>query len=145
MCGAVAKPAYRSQLLAGPDGGEELKRFVPAAADAIGQIKYLYIRAGDDHRFVPIWVVVLEGSVLVRPWNNKPKGWYRAFLENPRGAIQVDGREMRVRAVPVKSVKLNDAMDAAYGEKYTTKPNQKYVKGFATAKRRGTTLQLLAE
>jgi hypothetical protein len=125
--------------------GADLKRFAPATAKAIGRIKYLYIRAGSDHRFVPIWVVVVDGRVLVRPWNNKAKGWCRAFLENPRGAIQVDGREVGVRAVPVKSAKLNDAMDAAYGEKYTTKPNQPYVKGFATTKRRATTLQLFPE
>lgn len=122
-----------------------MKRFTPSAAKAIDRIKYLYIRAGGDHRFVPIWVVVVDGRVLVRPWNDKAKGWYRAFLENPRGAIQVDDRELGVRAVPVKSVKLNDAMDAAYGEKYTTKANEKYVKGFATAKRRATTLQLFPD
>jgi hypothetical protein len=83
--------------------------------------------------------------VLVRPWNDKKSGWYRAFLAEKRGAIQLDGREIPVRAKPVRSAKLNDAMDVAYGEKYTTKPNQTYVKGFATAKRRATTLELVPE
>ncbi|MEX2152551.1 MAG: DUF2255 family protein [Gemmatimonadaceae bacterium] len=125
--------------------GAALQRFAPATAKAIGQIKYLYIRAGGDHRFVPIWVVVVDGRVLVRPWNDKARGWYRTFLENPRGAIQVNGREVGVRAVPVKRGKLNDAMDVAYGEKYTTKANQPYVKGFATTKRRATTLELFPD
>jgi len=38
---------------------------------------------------------------------------------------------------------VNDAIDAAHAAKYTTKANQKYVKGFATPKRRATTLELL--
>jgi hypothetical protein len=45
--------------------------------------------------------------------------------------------------MPVRSVKLNDALDVAYDEKYTTKANQKYVRGFATAKRRDATLELV--
>jgi hypothetical protein len=100
------------------------------------------IRAG-DHRYIYIWVVVVDGRVLVRPWNDKAKGWYRAFLADPNGSIQLGTKDVRVRARPVRSVKLNDATDAAYGQKYTTKANQKYVRGFATAKRKATTLELL--
>jgi hypothetical protein len=120
-----------------------MKRFPPRAAAAIDKIKYLYIRAGSEHRFIPIWVVVVGGRVLVRPWNDKASGWYRAFLKNREGDIQVDGKDVAVRTVSVRSAKLNDAMDVAYAEKYNTKANQKYVKGFATPKRRATTLELV--
>ena len=120
-----------------------MKRFSPARAAAIDKIKYFYIRAGDDHRFVPIWVVVVDGRVLVRPWNDKPGGWYRAFLKKPRGAIKIGATEVPVRAKRVRSAKLSDAVDAAYGEKYTSKASQKYVKGFATAKRKATTTELV--
>jgi hypothetical protein len=112
-------------------------------AAAIEEIKYLYIRAGDDHRFIPIWVVVVDGRVFVRPWNDKASGWYRNFLKSPSGAIMVNEKEVPVRAKSTKGEKLNDAVDAAYAAKYTTKANAKYVKGFATAKRRATTLELV--
>lgn len=120
-----------------------MKHFTAADARAIDATKYLYIRAGDAHGFVFIWVVVVDGRVLVRPWNNKATSWYRAFLENPRGAIKVGEREVPVRARPVKSAKLFDAMDVAYAEKYDSKANQKYVTGFSTTKRRATTLELV--
>jgi len=120
-----------------------VKRFSAARAAAIDKIKYFYIRAGDDHRFVPIWVVVVDGRVLVRPWNDKPGGWYRAFLKNPRGTIKIGAKEVPVRALRVRSAKLIDAMDRAYAEKYASKANQKYVKGFATAKRKATTTELV--
>lgn len=120
-----------------------MKRFSPARAAAIDKIKYFYIRAGDDHRFTPIWVVVVDGRVLIRPWNDEPGGWYRAFLKNPRGAIKIGATEVPVRALRVRSARLSDAVDAAYGEKYTTKANQRYVKGFATAKRKVTTTELV--
>jgi hypothetical protein len=119
-----------------------MTRFSPASVRAIDATKYLYIRAGDDHRFIPIWVVVVDGRVLIRPWNDKAGGWYRSFLKNPSGAILMNKKEVAVRAKPAKGEKLLSAMDQAYAAKYTTKPNQQYVTGFATTKRRATTLEL---
>ena len=104
--------------------------------------KYLYIRAG-DHRFIPIWVVVVDGRVIVRSWNDKADGWYQAFLVQRRGAVKLDGKEVPVRAVRVRSARLNDAADAAYGAKYPTKANAKYVKGFRVQRRKATTLELV--
>ena len=122
-----------------------MKRFSGAALRAIEATKYFYVRAGDEHRYTPIWVVVAAGRVLVRPWNDKRTGWYRAFLDDPRGSVRIGDREVPVRARPARGEKLNDAVDRAYSEKYTTAANRKYVKGFATAKRRATTLELLPQ
>lgn len=119
-----------------------MKRFAKRVASAIDAIKYMKIRAG-DHRYIHVWVVVVSGRVLVRSWNDKPGGWYRAFLQDPAGAIRVGERDVRVRARPVRSAALVDAVDAAYAAKYVTRANNKYVRGFATAKRRATTLELL--
>ena len=50
----------------------------------------LHIRAGGEpHRFIGIWVVVVEGRAFVRSWSLKPRSWYRTFLKEPRGTIQV--------------------------------------------------------
>jgi hypothetical protein len=119
-----------------------MRRFPRRVVEEIDATKYMKIRAG-DHRYIYIWVVVVDGRVVVRPWNDKASGWYRAFLKDPYGSIQLADKDLPVRAVRVRSAKLNDATDAAYAQKYTTKANQKYVKGFATAKRKATTLELL--
>ncbi len=100
------------------------------------------IRAG-DHRFILIWVVVVEGRVIVRSWNDKPDGWYRAFLAQPCGAVRLGDREVAIRAVAVRSKRLNDAADDAYAAKYTTKANAKYVAGLRTPARKATTLELI--
>ena len=118
------------------------KRFAPRIRAAFNETKYLHIRSG-DHRFILIWAVVVEGRVIVRSWNDKPKGWYRAFLEQPRGHVKIGEEEIAVRAIRLRSAGLNDAADAAYAAKYTTKANAKYVKGFKAAKRKATTLELL--
>jgi hypothetical protein len=120
-----------------------LKRFSAAALRVIDATKYFYIRSGAEHRFIGIWVVVVNGRVFVRPWNDKRGGWHRAFLDDARGGVQIGHREVPVRARRARGEKLNDTVDRAYSEKYTTKANQRYVKGFATAKRRATTLELL--
>lgn len=120
------------------------KYFAPDLLDEIARAKYLYIRSG-KHRFIPIWVVVVNGRVIVRSWNDDPKGWFRAFLQQPRGHIRLtkDSEEIAIRAVRVRNAKLNDAADEAYAAKYTTKPNQRYVIGFRERNRKACTLELL--
>ena len=120
-----------------------IRSFDAKALETIAGTKYFRLRAGTEHRFTAIWVVVVDGRVLVRPWNDKATGWYRSFLRDPVGAIQVGDEEVPVRARPVRGEKVLDAMDDAYAAKYTTKANLPYAKGFATPKRRATTLELL--
>jgi len=118
------------------------RRFPSATLAGFESTKYLYIRGG-NHRFIPIWVVVVEGRVIVRSWNDKPHGWYRAFLSHPNGAVRIGDGEVPVRAVGLRSPRLNDAADNAYASKCTTKANRKYVEGFRLPSRKATTLELL--
>ncbi len=118
------------------------KRFPLPILGAFAATKYLKIRAG-EHRFILIWVVVVQGRVIVRSWNDKPAGWYRAFLSDARGDVQIDDEQVAVRAVPLRSRRLNDAADDAYARKYTTKANAKYVTGFRAPERKATTLELV--
>jgi hypothetical protein len=118
------------------------KAFPAKTLAAINATKYLHIRSG-DHRFILIWVVVVDGRMIVRSWNDKESGWYRAFLAEPNGTVRLGSREIPVRAIPLRSQRLNDAADEAYAAKYTTKANLKYVAGFRTARRKATTLELV--
>ena len=118
------------------------KRFSPDLLAGFAATKYMPIRAG-DHRFIHIWVVVVQSRVVVRSWNDKPSGWYRAFLAQPLGHVRLDDRELSVRAVRVRGARLNDGADDAFASKYTTKANAKYVKGFRALKRKATTLELV--
>jgi len=101
------------------------------------------IRAGarSDHRFTGVWPVVVSGRVFARSWTLKAGGWYRTFLEDPLGAILVDGREIRVRAVPARGERIRDAVEEAYAAKFTTKASIRYVRGFRTARRREATME----
>ena len=119
-----------------------MKGFPPSVALAIDATKYFYLRAGAEHRFIAVWVLMIGERVFVRSWNDKAGGWYRAFREEGVGTIKVDNKEIDVRAKPVRAAKLLDQMDVAYAEKYDTKANLKYVKGFSTAKRRACSLEL---
>lgn len=112
---------------------------------AIDQSKILGIKAGtqSDHRFIGVWVVVVDGRVFVRSWTIKPDGWYRAFLEDPLGAIQVGERQVRVRAVPARGTRIRDAVERAYAQKYSTPASRKYVRGFRTLRRRDTTMEFV--
>jgi len=119
------------------------RRFSPATIAALDRAKILGIRAGAEHKFTAVWVVVVEGRVFVRSWNDKPTGWYRAFLAEPQGQVHfADHVERLVRAVPVRSARLRDAVSTALAEKYDTKASKKWVDGFALAERVEHTLEL---
>jgi Uncharacterized protein conserved in bacteria len=119
-----------------------LPRTVVAAIDAS---KILGIRAGarSDHRFIGVWPVVIGGRVFARSWSLKQGGWYRTFLEDPLGAIQVGTRTVRVRAVPVRSERIRDAVEEAYAAKYPTPGSRTFVRGFRTKKRREATMEFV--
>jgi hypothetical protein len=121
---------------------KRLSRPVVAAADAS---KIMGIRAGarSEHRFVGVWPIVVNGRLFARSWTSTRDGWYRTFLEDPLGTIQVGEREVRVRARRVTSERLLDRIEDAYAEKYDTKASQKYVRGFRTAGRRATTTEFV--
>jgi len=120
------------------------RRFPAEVVEALHTGKMLRIRAGrQPHRFIGIWVVVVEGRVFVRSWSIKPRSWYRTFLKAPVGAIEVDGREIAVRAVPARSERLRDAIDQAYLEKYNTRASLKYARDLGRQKSRATTTELV--
>src|SRR5215469_10674796 len=104
----------------------------------------LGIRAGkSQHRFIGIWVVVVKDRVFVRSWSVKPNGWYRTFLKEPRGSIQVADYEIAVHAKCIQSERLRDEIDRAYLEKYNTAGALKYARDLGRAKSRATTIELV--
>src|SRR5262249_13791515 len=119
------------------------RRFSGPALEELARARILGVRAGAEHRYTGVWVVVVEGRAFVRSWNDRPTGWYRAFRAEPLGSIQLAGREVAVRARQVRGERLRDAVTRAYGEKYNTKASEKWVRGFAEPSRAATTLELL--
>lgn len=118
-------------------------RFSAEALEALTRAKILGVRSGAEHRYTGVWVVVVEGRVFARSWNDKPTGWFRAFRAQPLGRIQFAGQEAEVRGVPVRSERLREAVTAAYAEKYNTKGSQKWVQGFAEPERAANTPELV--
>jgi hypothetical protein len=118
------------------------RRFPDDVVAGLRDGKFVRIRAGNAHRFIGIWVVVVNGRVFVRSWSLKRRGWYRTLLEEPRGAVQIADREITVRAVH-RSERVKDAVDRAYLEKYNTRAAIKYSKDLVRAKSRDTTIELI--
>ncbi len=117
--------------------------FTDSVVEAVQNAKILGVRAGAEHRYTGVWVVVVENRVFVRSWNDKPTGWFRAFRKQPKGTIQAGALEIPVHAKQVRSGRIRDAVTSAFGEKYNTKASQKWVKGFAEPSRVGTTLEFV--
>ncbi len=121
------------------------RRLPRPVVKAIDANSILGVRAGarSDHRFVGIWPVVVGGRVFARSWQQSNGGWYRTFVEDPAGVIEVGARRVRVRVVPVRSERVRDAVEQAYAAKYATPGARKYVRGFRTERRRDTTVEFV--
>jgi hypothetical protein len=119
------------------------QRFATPDLDALVRARILGVRAGAAHPYTGVWVVVVDGRVFVRSWNDRPAGWYRAFRTEPLGAISLGARELAVRARHVRSERTRRAVTAAYAAKYDTKASQQWVRGFAEPTREATTLELV--
>ena len=120
------------------------QKFSKSVAEAIHRAKILGIRAGaKPHRIIGIWAVVVEGRVFVRSYSLKERSWYRTFLEDPRGIIEVNGKQFKVRPVFTRSERLKKLVDNAYAEKFPTPGSRVFVEGFRAKKRRDTTTELV--
>ena len=122
----------------------EAKRFSKKLVDQIREAKILGIRAGQKpHRIIGIWAVVVEGRVFVRSYSLKERSWYRTFREEPRGLIEINGKQIKVRPVFTRSERLKKLVDKAYAEKFPTPGSRIFVEGFREKKRRDTTTELV--
>ena len=120
------------------------RRFSEDILAALRQGKSLRIRAGSGrHRFIGIWMVAVADRVFVRSWSLKPRSWYRTFLEDPLGRIQIGNREIRIRAVHTRSERTKAAVDRAYLKKYGTGWELKFAKDLVGAKSRDATIELV--
>jgi hypothetical protein len=119
--------------------------FDDAIVEAARNAKILGVRAGTEHRYSGVWVVVVDDRVFARSWYDKPTGWFRAFKKEPHGTIQIGKLEVPVRGKPVRSTRIRDAVTVAFAEKYNTKGSQVWVKGFAELARVLNTLEFVSE
>jgi hypothetical protein len=119
-------------------------RFSTEVVAAIRTGKILGIKAGTaPHKVIGIWAVVVEGRVFVRSWSLKPRSWYRTFLVEPQGEIQIEGQAIPVRAVRTRSERLKDEVSRAYLEKYHTKGSIKFAQDLGGETSRETTTELV--
>ena len=66
---------------------------------------------------MPIWIVVDGDDVFIRTYRGKTSRWYRELLAGP-GALAVEGKRVRVRAVPASDSESVRRASAGYRKKY---------------------------
>lgn len=119
------------------------RSFGDETLDALDRAAIVGVRAGREHRYTGVWVVMVERRVFVRSWSDAPRGWYRAFREEPEGSLQLGAVEIPVRARQTRSQRLQETVTRAYARKYVTPASQKWVRGFAAPSRQSKTLELM--
>ena len=119
------------------------EKFADSIVEAARNAKILGVRSGTEHRYIGVWLVVVDDRIFVRSWNDKPTGWFRAFKKEPSGTIQIGKLEIPVLGKPVRSARIRDSVTAAFAEKYNTKGSQRWVEGFKEPARVLTTMEFL--
>jgi hypothetical protein len=119
------------------------KRFDKEVVEALKRAKIVGLKAGrEEHRFIGLWVVVVEGRVFVRSWGLAERSWYTAFVAAPVGVLQVGERRLAVRAVRTRSERLKRAVSQAYLEKYHTPGSVRYAREMGRKGSRERTVEL---
>lgn len=90
-------------------------------------------------RYVPIWMVAVEGHLYVRSAGGINR-WYRNALASRTGRIRVEGREHEVRFVAADDAP-HTALGAAYHRKYDRYGPQ-VTSGVLAAESHGATLRV---
>jgi len=119
--------------------------FAAGIVEAFRKAKIMGVRAGTEHRYTGVWVVVVDGRVFARSWNDNATGWFQAFRKDASGMVQVGDLEFPVRGRIVRSARIRDAVTAAYAEKYPTKGSRKWVEGFAEPERVVNTIEFIPD
>jgi hypothetical protein len=120
------------------------RRFSEAVLQSVRDLHVVGLRAGTGpHRFIALWAVVVEGRVFVRSWGVKEGGWYRTLLAEPCGTLEINGRQIPVRAIRTRCERLKGAVSRAYREKYKTPGSIRYARDLGRAKSRATTTELV--
>jgi hypothetical protein len=120
-----------------------MEAFAKEVVEVFRSAKIMGVRAGTEHRYTGVWVVVVDGRVFARSWNDKATGWFQAFRKQASGTVQVGELELPVRGKVVRSARLRDAVTVAFGEKYPTKGSRRWVEGFAEAERVVNTIEFI--
>ena len=87
-----------------------------------------------------IWEVVVDGRLFVRPYNGKNSSWYQSAIAYKTGIIVAAGKTHNVDFTPATGSELNDKIDAAYREKYSSSP---YLNHMISQKCRETTIEII--
>jgi len=119
------------------------RRFSKDALKELANAKILGVRAGTEHRYTGVWVVVVEARAFVRSWNDKSTGWYRAFQAEPLGCVQLAGREIAVRARRTRGERLRGGRHAGLRREVRHQGVREVGAWFAEPHRAVTTLQLV--
>jgi hypothetical protein len=91
---------------------------------------------------VTIWVVRVGDDLYVRSWKGRDGAWFRATQARQAGHIEAGGVAKDVRFVAETDERINDRVDAAYRDKYSSH-GARYVDPMVAAPARGTTMKLV--
>jgi hypothetical protein len=113
--------------------------------DKIGKTEELQItsmrRDGTARKLVTIWVVCVGDELYVRSVNGRASGWFRGVQVQHEGRISAGGVEQEVTFRDADP-SLNDAIDAAYRDKYRRYASR-IVDSIVSPEARSATLRLL--
>ena len=118
-------------------------QFDAEAREAFAQQEEVRVRTG-EHRFIPIWTVVVNGRVFARSWQQREDGWAAALARSEPGEVKVNGEPRPVEALVVgtEDRALTNAIDQAYRDKYDDAWHE-YVVRLTDDDAQATTLELL--
>jgi hypothetical protein len=116
------------------------QKFDPATLASLRSTREVRIRtARNKSRSVVIWIVVAEHAAFVRSVRGPAGKWFAAAAADGTAMLELDGRQMPVRVIPVADQATIEAVSQAFLTKYATSP---YAQSIIAPDTLATTLRL---
>ena len=125
-----------------------MKKFTASFLECVRKRSIISLRAGNDHpKFTGIWMVVVNDRIFGRSYYMKERSWYHTFLQEKSGEIKCGDLIVKVKGVkPEDAPEITGAINAAYEEKYSAKPNNRvWIDGLKHHDRVAHTLEFIAQ
>ena len=87
--------------------------------ECISETKITTFRQGDIHRFIDVWMVIVDDRIFARSWRGSKTGWYYKFLKDSNGAIQCGDVYYKIDGlIPSDLDNINQRINDAFTKKY---------------------------
>jgi hypothetical protein len=113
----------------------------------LNQHSLVEIKGGETReKFLPIWMIEVNGRVFSRSWSKSEKSWFSDFEATGVGEVKFTDKVVKLKGKKLpKEDEIHDKINKAYLAKYNQPYNIKYAEGITQPEYRNYTMEFFPQ